>query len=453
MDTAGHGSRPRAFALRLHAPGERGRQSCPLAPGGASFRAAASLGRAVGQPLGRPAEPHRAAWHMLSACPILGAPHPQHVPGRYGLGLGSTASARAQVFQRLDEDEGLGPAEPPADDWPAGSGSDAASDDDGGGGDEAFKPVRPLRPLQAAAVGADEAGGRPAGLRCGVRRAAAMQPLCAPFPAAPLPAGLGPGAQSWGARRQAAVCSSSAQLDGPDVPARAGGRHAHVRQDARAAAHRVWLPGEEAAAQAGPPRLWAAPACAPCPTMPYHGWSLLASVSDHGLAASPVPVLTSPQSHLVWRRLLQASRNIASRRVEPSRRVRRGPQTAAHEPSRVWERARSRPAACVHSHAPVMHGTGQPAHGVSVAQGGREWAEARCAGALGALGAAEVPPAGAGGPAGCPLAAAAAALAPAAAPRSMPCRDAERAALAAFLEEAVAAGAAPGCRSARAGQG
>jgi len=79
-----------------------------------------------------------------------------------------------------------------------------------------------------------------------------------------------------------------------------------------------------------------------------------------------------------------------------------------------------------------MHGTGQPAHGVSVAQGGREWAEARCAGALGALGAAEVPPAGAG---------------------SMPCRDAERAALAAFLEEAVAAGAAPGCRSARAGQG
>jgi len=105
----------------------------------------------------------------------------------------------------------------------------------------------------------------------------------------------------------------------------------------------------------------------------------------------------------------------------------------------------------MHSHAPVMHGTGQPAHGVSVAQGGREWAEARCAGALGALGAAEVPPAGGGSPAGCPLAAAAAALAPAAAPRSMPCRGAERAALAAFLEEAVAAGAAPGCCCAHVG--
>ncbi len=114
-----------------------------------------------------------------------------------GLGLGSIASARAQVFQRLDEDEGLGPAEPPADDWPAGSGSDGASDDDGGGGDEAFKPVRRRRPLRAAAGGAAGPPGGPlAGLRCGLRRAAAcaVQPLCAPSPAAPLPAGLGPGA-------------------------------------------------------------------------------------------------------------------------------------------------------------------------------------------------------------------------------------------------------------------
>ncbi|KAK9836005.1 hypothetical protein WJX81_005277 [Elliptochloris bilobata] len=75
-------------------------------------------------------------------------------------------------------------------------------------------------------------------------------------------------------------------------------------------------------------------------------------------------------------------------------------------------------------------------------QGGREWTEKRGAGQLGALGAAEVPAAALGGdpgPGGL-LAAAAAALAPAAVPRSMPCRGAERAALAAFLEEAVAAG-------------
>ena len=75
------------------------------------------------------------------------------------------------------------------------------------------------------------------------------------------------------------------------------------------------------------------------------------------------------------------------------------------------------------------------------AQGGKDWAEKRGAGQPGALGAAAVPEAARGPPlAGGALAAAAAALAPAAQPRSMPCRHAERGALAAFLEEAVAAG-------------
>lgn len=72
-------------------------------------------------------------------------------------------------------------------------------------------------------------------------------------------------------------------------------------------------------------------------------------------------------------------------------------------------------------------------------QGGSEWVEAH-RDALSGLGAAEIPAASRQGGEACPMARAQALLALTATPRTMPCRENERAAITAFVEESLTAG-------------
>ena len=81
----------------------------------------------------------------------------------------------------------------------------------------------------------------------------------------------------------------------------------------------------------------------------------------------------------------------------------------------------------------------QPTVALAVLQGGSEWVEAH-RDALSGLGAGEIPATSRQGGEASPMAQAQALLALTATPRTMPCRDNERAAITAFVEESLTAG-------------